>query len=353
MPAERAVAIMERVLSLYAAVDIVHFFGGEPLANLGAIDAVGEYLERQVALGRLAQMPSMVATTNGTYSDARTLDVLNRWGMALTVSWDGPQVVHDAARPTVSGGSSFDKILPSLARFRANGTEVDIECTYNRRHRDHRISVVDLMHFFAREGGQAVTHISPAFLPRSAEAGAGQQIFRGQALEQQSTNSLDIDELAPLYRDAAKTTVASIFARSGPQLEFARRITEQIITKKASGGYCPAFFDQLSIAIDGSVFPCFMFISDKNFFMGNILESDFPNPQSTEVMTRFLREFGRTPTGSDQWYAPLSSGCIAGDYISTNSLGVRSLGRLFEAMAEECLVGVAHHSAALSRLETA
>jgi uncharacterized protein len=107
MPAERAVAIMERVLSLYAAVDIVHFFGGEPLANLGAIDAVGEYLERQVALGRLAQMPSMVATTNGTYSDARTLDVLNRWGMALTVSWDGPQVVHDAARPTVSGGSSF------------------------------------------------------------------------------------------------------------------------------------------------------------------------------------------------------------------------------------------------------
>jgi hypothetical protein len=88
-----------------------------------------------------------------------------------------------------------------------------------------------------------------------------------------------------------------------------------------------------------------MFIGDGNFKMGNILHDDFPNDQSRRVMTRYFEEFGLAPTGTSKWYAPLSSGCIAGEYIMTSSLKTRSLGPFFEAMAEECLVAVAHHGA--------
>jgi hypothetical protein len=97
-----------------------------------------------------------------------------------------------------------------------------------------------------------------------------------------------------------------------------------------------------------------MFIGDKSFRLGNVLTDQFPTQDGAAIFRRYFQEFGLTPVGTEEWYAPLFGGCVAGEYITTNTLGVRSSARLYEAMIEECLTGVASRGSevdALSRPE--
>jgi len=106
MSPEYARAIVDRVTALYGRIETVQLFGGEPLMNLAAFNAIGEAFDLAVRDGRLPAMPRIVATTNGTLSGPRVVEVLKRWDVALTISWDGPDSVHDAVRPTANGKKS-------------------------------------------------------------------------------------------------------------------------------------------------------------------------------------------------------------------------------------------------------
>ena len=147
----------------------------------------------------------------------------------------------------------------------------------------------------------------------------------------------------PLYRDAARRTVDNVFRLKGPTLSAAVDIIERIATKKRASEYCPAFFSQISVATDGSVYPCFMFIGNKYFDLGNLLTDEFPSVHSIEVINRYFKEFGTEPSGTRRWYGSLFGGCIAGEFVTAGTLGFRDeCVRL--AMIEECLLRVALNS---------
>jgi radical SAM protein with 4Fe4S-binding SPASM domain len=150
-----------------------------------------------------------------------------------------------------------------------------------------------------------------------------------------------IEQLVPLYREAARYTVKNRFSGRGPLLSLASDIITQIVEKRRSLIYCPAFFEQLSIATDGSVYPCFMFIGDPAFRFGNILADEFPTKESSQLFSRYAAEFGQSSVGTEEWYAPFFGGCIAGDYITNSDMSIRSWTPIYEAMIEECLLAVA------------
>jgi len=242
------------------------------------------------------------------------------------------------------GKGSYDRVVRTLERFRARGIEYGVECTFNARHVDAGISVVDLMNFFFEATGQRIAHIAPVMLPASAFDPAAQKVFRGKSLLAQLRDS-DIlgPKLVALYAEAARLSLHNIFAGAGAILSFVNNIVDQIASRRATGAYCPAFFDQLSIAADGSAYPCFMFIGDPTFRLGDFLRDEFPTPKSRTIFQRYFSEFGLSPSGTSKWYAPLLSGCIAGEFITTSSLGVRNMAAVYEAMIEECLLGIAVH----------
>ena len=346
MPVERATAIVSKVLDYYGAVETVHFFGGEPLMNLAAINAVAEAFETAVKAGRIERLPQFVATTNGTLATQKVLDTLLRWKIELTLSWDGPKDVHDAGRPMVGQGSSYDHMVMNIERFDERQIPYGIECTYNIRHINAGVSVIDLMDFFYEKAGKRTCHIAPASLPapvQASDSNGRQDVFRGKTLLVQHRDYVPAEYLVPFYRDAARYTVRNMFAGSGPLLSFASSILEQIISRRKSQVYCPAFFNQLSIGIDGAAYPCFMFIGDGNFRLGNILTDEFPTQDGAAIFRRYFRDFGLAPTGTSKWYAGLFGGCVAGEYITTSTLGVRSSAPMYEAMIEECLMGVASY----------
>ena len=106
MSMERAEEIIEQVLVYYDAVEVVHFFGAEPLMNVQAIHAVGVAFEAAVRMRRLEQMPMFVATTQGTLASTQILETLRRWNVELTINWDGlPEVTTEDQEQPCRGSS--------------------------------------------------------------------------------------------------------------------------------------------------------------------------------------------------------------------------------------------------------
>ena len=320
-------SVLQRIVELYGEIDVVHFFGGEPLMNLSAIDAAGVYLQTAVADGVLPRMPRMALTTNGTWSNPAVIDTLTHWNIALTVSWDGSREIHDQCRPMLSGGSSYELLADSLTRFRENEIEFDVECTYNGYHRLNGISITDLMEFFYEQTGKRILHIAPAFLPRP------------DAKEVNARNDyLELVTLAEDYRMAARVSIANLQRGEGPILQFAYRVAEHIATRISAQTYCPAFFSQITVATNGTVYPCFMFVGDARYSMGNVIDGSFPDGNAARVLRRYFEEFSARPQA---WYNCLSEGCVAGEAIVAGNMSEPVLAPIQQAIAEECVLQLA------------
>jgi uncharacterized protein len=329
MSAGQVEGVLQRVLDLYGQVSVVHLFGGEPLMNLEAIDAAGVFLRTAVAKGMLPRMPRMALTTNGTWSGPEVIDVLKHWNIALTVSWDGTREIHDHCRPMLSGASSYELLADSLKRFRDNAIPIEIECTYNGHHRRNGISIVDLMNFFYEQTGQRVLHIAPAFLPRP-----GMFEMSGRS------DYVELASLAEDYRTAARMSIENLARGEGPVLQFAYRVAEHLATRRPADTYCPAFFTQITVATDGSVFPCFMLAGDAAYRMGNLLDGSFPGPGAARVLRRYFTEFNARPQA---WYDSLSEGCVAGEALVSGTMSEPVFAPIQQAIAEECVLQLATH----------
>ncbi len=328
MQPETVRRVLERLLEIYDDIATVHFFGGEPLMNWRAIAAAGEFLHIAVVSGRLRRMPQFVATTNGTWSQPDVLETLQRWHVALTVSWDGPAEVHDACRPMQSGASSHEMLQTSLERFDECNIPYDIECTYNARHVRNGVSIVQLMEFFHKRTGRRVVHISPAYLAEPGDYEFGR-----------TPDAVPVEVLAEEFRKAARFSMENLERGEGPVLESAYQVAQRLSQRVPCAMECPAFFTQLSVATDGAVYPCFMFMSEPAFRMGNLLDGSFPGSEATRVVEHYFAEMSSRQEAP--WYACLCGGCIAGETLMTGSLSGQAMAPVAAAIAEECVLYMA------------
>jgi uncharacterized protein len=339
MPPATAIRIVDRCLEFYSSIRSLQFFGGEPLLNIDAIEAVAEHLVRRCN----GRAPKLVATTNGTIASDRVNDVLSRHGVGLTVSIDGPRDIHDELRPSRSPQSSHEKAMQNVAIWRERGIEVDVECTYTAAHLRSGISVVELMHFFDEQLDIGVPHIAWVYLPRPKSSVPASEltnnVFRS-GIAQQMREHLPPDAVARQFREAAARSIRNIIRGEGPALSFVVDIVRKLATRTASQQYCPAFNSQLSISAQGEAFPCFMYFGDPRMNMGNIFAPDFPGARVREVWGRYVAGFGELATGGNDWCSTLVSGCVAGDYIATGTFAERIYRPVYQAMIEEVLLGL-------------
>lgn len=322
--------VLERVLELYSGITEIQFFGGEPLLHTETIDLVGEILLRAVEKKMLRTMPRMMATTNGTWTDGAALSTLKRWRMGLTVSWDGPRQMEGARRSLESAHASYEVVSASVERLRRYGIPFEIECTYNCYHRRDGISLVELMHFFHDQTGKSVVRIVPAFLPQP-----------GNCQFQPLGAFLEMASLSDEYRKATGVSITNMMRGAGPVLEFALRAARRLATRNPSRNSCPAFQSQLAIATDGSVYPCFMLVGDAAYYMGNLLDGDFPGQASATVLALYDREMAAK---EQFWYSCLLEDCPAGESLMTGSLAGNAFAPIAEAIAQESILAFASGS---------
>lgn len=263
-------------LSSFPRVGSIQFFGGEPFLNLPALESVCAEAERICAQAG-ADLPRFSVVTNGTLFSERIADAIRRWSIAVTVSLDGPRAIHDANRVFRAGDGSFDRVVETVRAMKARtGQPAQVEGTYTRAHLEAGFSLRDFMDFLANDLDVHLLHM-PWILGGTWD-GAGVPAAR-------------VGEVANAYEDAV---VRSLESLRGPDLDGAillsfvhRFLTATFTPRRAADLVCAAGTGTLSVAVDGTIAPCFMFTGKAGFSLGSV---GVTGPEELDARRRAFQE---------------------------------------------------------------
>ncbi|MDE7171146.1 MAG: radical SAM protein, partial [Oscillospiraceae bacterium] len=122
----------------------VDFFGGEPLMAMDTVKATVEYA-RSIEKERGKNFRFTI-TTNGVLLNDENIEYINREMSNAVLSLDGRPEVNDRMRKTVSGGGSYDVILPKFQKLVEGRGEKDyyLRGTFTRHTPDFAADVLHI-----------------------------------------------------------------------------------------------------------------------------------------------------------------------------------------------------------------
>lgn len=256
MSTEVARRAVQEMFLKYQPIQTLQFFGGEPSLNLPAMQAAVDEVRLMVKRGELDAPPRFSIVTNGANLTDELLHFYKDTNMLITVSHDGPADVQDALRPTVSGGKTFADVDATLGRFKEAKIAFDIQCTYTGKHIRAGYRVPDLVNWFHELGGQLI-HIVPVSVPEGSDLDVW--------------HSEGFDDMVNGFREAVRMTFLAL--DEGRKLRFGMAQEAMQLLRKSKSKpkhYCNAGVTTLTVAANGEIYPCFMFINKKGFVMGHV-----------------------------------------------------------------------------------
>ena len=241
-------SIFDVLIKKYNVIESIQFFGGEALLNIDAI----EYICKKVIIlykeNRLLTFPKLGLVSNGTLINENIINILNKYNINITISFDGIPYIHDKVRVFGENKASSSLIINNIKKLASNNISVAVEVTYNKEHDKENIKIVDIIKYLQNELNIKNVHITPVIIK-------------------------DVNN--PLYLDDPSefiNCVNDLFVDNEVDIypELINRFLISLSNKKTSPFFCSAGVGQLSIASNGDLYPCFMLIGDNNYTMGNI-----------------------------------------------------------------------------------
>lgn len=229
-----------RLLDPRGAVDVA-FFGGEPLM---AWDLIRRVMTEARALAQKRKVRAKFhITTNGLLLDAGTIRFLSEQPCSLLVSLDGPEAIHNAARPARDPDTnSFRETLAALERARDAGLGQRVMARATFVARDPQL--VRRIEFLAGLEDAGLIHgfsVEPAVLGEGcARRGGG----------------LDKKAVAGEYHAAAQWFVRRIRAGRSANFFHFRKLLRRILSAQHTGTECGAGKGYVTVGTDGTLYAC-------------------------------------------------------------------------------------------------
>lgn len=125
------------LIGKYTVVKTVMFFGGEPTLCPETISEICEFFQASVERGLLSELPVYTIVTNGTLIDENMTNLIQKYKIRVTVSLDGPALIHDFLRVDREGNGTFSRVKQGLYELKRRGiTPALIEATYTSKHKE-------------------------------------------------------------------------------------------------------------------------------------------------------------------------------------------------------------------------
>jgi uncharacterized protein len=161
----------------------VTFYGGEPLLNPKTTYFALRLLRQLEAQRELASGIRISVLTNGSLVDDEAVRVFQETKPSISVSLDGPQLLHDAARVDEHRHGTFGAALAGYRRLQDAGLKPGISCTLNGFTIDHIDEIVDFILADLRPSGMGFNLLVPQIDGQSSCLGydheyAAQQLIR-------------------------------------------------------------------------------------------------------------------------------------------------------------------------------
>ncbi len=271
----------------------VDFFGGEPLMAMDTVRTTVEYAREQEKLHD--KKFRFTITTNGVLLDDETTDYLNREMSNIVLSLDGRKSVNDAMRKTVSGGGSYDVVLPKMQKLvqkRDPDKDYYVRGTYTAKNLDF---VEDVLALY-RAGFDQIS-----VEPVTAPDGCGYEI-----------KASDLPRIREEYHRLVRTMAE--MRDNGQWFNFFHFNVDleqgPCVIKRLRG--CGAGCEYVAVTPEGDIYPCHQFVGEKEYYMGNVKDGTFHRERAREfagvnVYTR--------PACQDCWAKfYCSGGCSAANF---------------------------------------
>ena len=276
----------------------IAFFGGEPSTLPDTMEAICDECARLVACGQMQESPEFFIITNCISISQKCMKVLHRYRIHVTISIDGPAEINDQLRVFPNGYKTHDLVLRNLQKLRAHGIEpAMVEATYTAIHERAGLSREETVAALQEELGISGIYLcdcdcsDPTFEP--TYEGAAARIAQ------------DNRSLALLFLEKKYEEVPLMLR------QFVIQTSRRLNMKEGQDYLCEAGLQSLTIAANGDIYPCHMFIPGKYMLLDNIFLGDFdlqaskPAVDELEMYTKLGRE-----TCRDCWARNICNMCL-------------------------------------------
>ena len=267
----------------------IDFFGGEPLMAMDTVKATVEYarsLEKEHNKNF-----RFTITTNGVLLSDENIEYINREMSNAVLSLDGRPEVNDAMRKTVSGGGSYDVILPKFRKLVSGRGDKDyyLRGTFTRHNRDFAADVIHI-------ADQGFRHVSVEPVVGGPDS---DYTFRKE----------DLPEILAEYERLAGSLVKrndvnffhfNVDLSQGP-----------CVVKRLRG--CGAGCEYVAVTPEGDIYPCHQFVGNGEYKLGNLHDGTF----DLELSRKFAGlNIDTRPDCKDCWARfYCSGGCSASNLL--------------------------------------
>ena len=234
----------------------LYFIGGEPLANLHILEEAGKWGERLRKKGRDL---FIAVTTNGTLINKDIIDFCMKYRINLKLTVDGNEMEHNLHRIFPDGTGSYEKVrdmLPDYFYSYRNPSKY-VATTIDTLESDLEDRVIRLAAM-----GFNIIDLTEIYTNKKEET------YKEEDLE---------NIFREKYRKVFEFLYLRVRSRNYLRIIPVYDTVKNIHFKKPSFSRCTAGLDSLSVAHDGTIYPCHHFYGDKRFAMGTVYEREI-NP---------------------------------------------------------------------------
>ncbi len=285
--------IINRFFSEFDEIKFIQFFGGEPLLDLTLLERA---CEKITEINKQREYKSSFGVvTNGTIFSEKLIDLVKKYNISVTFSYDGWKSINDITRPFQDGTGSSDIAIENMKKLKTMTNEPStIEVTYTNVHIKNNISIMDIVEHIKAELPNTGIHLVPV----GSEIGTDWYIH----------------DLTCFTESVKKAFQKYIFNKENSYTLIDRLATGLINKDKPyAKNICDAGIGTLSVNIKGDVYPCFMFTDDNNLILGNILDDlDFTDIVKHNTISK-INKFSNKSTNEEcgKCFAnTLCNGCL-------------------------------------------
>ncbi|MCF0126329.1 MAG: radical SAM protein [Clostridia bacterium] len=295
-------ATIDTFYKKYSNIQNIMLFGGEPTLNMDAIEYCCSYIDENYKKGIIKSKPTIGLVTNGTTVNDRFIEIINKYGLQITVSLDGPQEINDINRLYLDGSGTFADIKKNIKLLQEKTSQpYAIEATYTSSHVEKGYSVVDIVQYIKETFGVSKVHIAPTSEIGSKELCIDKNTSFIKAID-------DVYQYQDNDKDYSYTSLNVVL--------------DGLKNKVTKTHFCEAGLARYAVSTKGEIYPCYLFTDNKATCMGNVDDENVFESHQFKAIEGSLRDFNRHTLEKckDCFNNTLCRQCIAENYFSTGDL---------------------------------
>ena len=319
--------LVDRFFGEFHIINNIQFFGGEPLMNYELMEYACKIVS-SIAKKRNYNI-TFGLVTNGTLIDCKFIDLVKKFNIQVTISYDGNPAVNDMMRIMEDCSGSSELILKNAKWLKAEtGQPNTIEVTYNQYHVDAKVSILDIVKHIHDVVPDTFVHLVPAGGTKDCD----------YAIEDLSMFADSVREILNFKEKQPETEDLPLYS-------LAQRIFFALENRDIDIEHiCDAGFGTISVSTKGEVYPCFMFTDDQEMKFGNIYDENLFTSDRMVALKRRLNSFSvkkNNDVCKECFIRRLCNGCLGLNSFHSGSPFVLSnaVCKMFRDMTEEAVIG--------------